>query len=50
MTEQAVKFPGDVAIVKYDPDKITENEIIDVIVKTSYKAEVIKGEKKEAKP
>jgi copper chaperone CopZ len=41
---QEVKFPGDVAIVKYDPDKITEKEIIATIEKAGYKAEVKKDD------
>lgn len=44
---QEVKYPGDMATVKYDPDKISEKEIIDVIVKTGYKAEVMKDELKK---
>lgn len=42
--ENEVKFPGDVAIVKYDPTKITEKEIIATIEKAGYKSEVIKEE------
>lgn len=46
--EKEVKYPGDVAIVKYNPAKITEQEIISIIERTGYKAEVKKeGEKKK---
>lgn len=39
--EHEVKFPGDIATVKYDPDKVSEKEIIAAIEKTGkYKAEV----------
>ena len=37
-----VSYPGDVATIKYDPDKITEEEIIKAIKKTGFKAEVLK--------
>jgi len=36
-----VQYPGNVATVKYDPEKITEQEIIATIEKAGYKAEVI---------
>lgn len=36
-----VKFPGNLAVIKYDPSKISEKEIISVIEKTGYKAEII---------
>ena len=38
-----VKYPGDVAIIKYESSKISEKEIIAVIEKTGYKAVVIKS-------
>lgn len=38
-----VEYPGDVATVKYDASKISEKEIIAVIEKAGYKAEVIKN-------
>lgn len=41
-----VKYPGDMAIIKYDASKISEKEIIAVIEKTGYKAEVIKSKDK----
>lgn len=44
--ENEVKFPGDMAIVKYDPDKIMEKEIIATIEKAGYKAEVVKNVEK----
>ncbi|MBX2933879.1 MAG: cation transporter [Ferruginibacter sp.] len=37
-----VKYPGDVAIIKYDASKISEKEIIAAIEKAGYKAEIIK--------
>jgi len=44
--EYEVKYPGDIATVKYDPDKTNEKEIITAITKAGYKAKVIKdGEK-----
>lgn len=42
-----VKYPGDIAAVKYDASKISEKEIITVIEKTGYKAEVIKSKDKK---
>lgn len=42
-----IKYPGDVATVKYDASKISEKEIITVIEKTGYKAEVIKSKDKK---
>ncbi len=42
-----VKYPGDVATIKYDGSKISEKEIIAVIEKTGYKAEVIKNKDKK---
>lgn len=42
-----VKYPGDIATVKYDASKISEKEIITVIEKTGYKAEVIKSKDKK---
>lgn len=46
--ENEVKFPGDMAIVKYDPAKITEKEIVAIIEKAGYKTEIIKEEIKNA--
>jgi copper chaperone CopZ len=43
-----VKYPGDIATVKYDASKISEKEIIAVIEKTGYKAEVIKTKDKKS--
>lgn len=40
--EEEVKFPGDIAIIKYDSDKTNEKDIIAAIEKTGYMAEVIK--------
>lgn len=36
-----VKFPGDIATVKYDASKISEKEIIAVIENAGYKAEIL---------
>lgn len=40
-----VKYPGDIAVIKYDASKISEKEIITVIEKTGFKAEVQKEKK-----
>lgn len=40
-----VKYPGDIAIIKYEASKISEKEIIAIIEKTGYKAEVQKEKK-----
>ncbi len=40
-----VKYPGDIAIIKYEASKISEKEIIAVIEKAGYKAEVQKEKK-----
>jgi len=40
-----VKYPGDIAIIKYEASKISEKEIIAVIEKTGYKADVQKEKK-----
>lgn len=42
-----VKYPGDIAVVKYDASKIKIEEIIKVIEKAGYKAEVLKEKKTE---
>lgn len=42
-----VKYPGDIATVKYDATKISEKEIIAVIEKAGYTAEVIKSKDKK---
>lgn len=47
--ENEVKYPGDVATIKYDPEKITEKEIIAAIEKAGYKAEVTKNEELKEK-
>lgn len=44
--EKEIKYPDDVAIVKYDLKKISEKEIIATIERTGYKAEVIKEPEK----
>jgi periplasmic mercuric ion binding protein len=45
--DNSVEYPGDVAIVKYNPVKISEAKIIDAIVALGYKAEVISEKKTE---
>ena len=40
-----VKYPGDIAIIKYIPSKISEDQIVKVIEKAGYKAEVQKEKK-----
>jgi len=40
--EEDVQFPGDVAIIKFDPDKVTVGGIIKTIEEAGYKAEVLK--------
>jgi copper chaperone CopZ len=42
-----VKFPGDIATVKYDASKISEKEIIAVIENAGYKAETLKDKVKQ---
>lgn len=42
--ENEVKYPGDVAVIKYDPNKITEKEIIATIENAGYKTEVKKDD------
>ena len=44
--ENEVKFPGDVAIVKYDPEKISLEEIIKTIEKAGYKESIAEKQPK----
>lgn len=44
--ENEVKYPGDVAIVKYDPEKISLEEIIKTIEKAGYKASIAEKQSK----
>lgn len=44
-----VKYPGDIAIIKYDASKITVEEIIKVVEKAGYKAAVQKEKKEKNK-
>lgn len=44
-----VKYPGDVAIIKYDPAKIKEDEIIKIIEKAGYKASLAGKQSKKTK-
>ncbi len=40
--KQEVKFPGDIAVITYDPEKTNEKEIIATVEKSgNYRAEVI---------
>ncbi|QEM19257.1 heavy-metal-associated domain-containing protein [Mucilaginibacter sp. P4] len=41
-----VKYPGDIATVKYDASKISEKQIIAVIENAGYKAEILKDKVK----
>jgi len=41
-----VKYPSDIATVKYDASKISEKEIIAVIENAGYKAEILKDKVK----
>lgn len=43
-----VKYPGNVAIIKYDASKTTVSEIIKSIEKTGYKAEVQKDKQRRS--
>ena len=46
--EEEVKFPGDIATIEYDPEKISEKDIIAAIEKTGkYKAKIMTGDIKE---
>lgn len=47
--EQDVEFPGDVAIVTFDPKKLAEKQIIRAIEDAGYKAEVLKSQKGKSK-
>lgn len=41
--DNSVEYPGDIAIVQYNPEKISPKEIIDIIQeKTNYLAEIYK--------
>jgi periplasmic mercuric ion binding protein len=41
--ENDVKYPGDIAIIKYDSTKITIDELVKVIENKGYIAEIFKG-------
>lgn len=47
--EDEVKYPGDVAVIKYDASKTSEAEILKTIEKTGFKAEVVKDDAKPTK-
>ncbi|HEY1010056.1 MAG TPA: heavy metal-associated domain-containing protein [Daejeonella sp.] len=40
--EETVEYPGDIAVVKYDPEKTSPEQIIKVIEKAGYKAVTVK--------
>ncbi len=40
--EESVEYPGDLAIITFDPDKTNTEAIIKVIRKIGYKVEIIK--------
>lgn len=45
--DNSVEYPGDIAVIQYDPEKLKVDEIIAIIEeKTSYKAEVCKEKSK----
>jgi len=44
--ENEVKYPGDLAIVKYDPKKISLEEIIKTIKKAGFQASIVEKESK----
>jgi len=45
--DNSVAYPGDIAVIQYDPEKVKADEIITIIEeKTSYKAEVQKEKPK----
>jgi mercuric ion binding protein len=43
--DNQVEYPGDLAIVTYNPDKITVQKIIETVVTAGYRAEVVKDRK-----
>lgn len=46
--DNSVKYPGDIASVKYNPDKITPKELVATIEDgTSYKAELVETKEKK---
>ena len=45
--EEEVKYPGDIAVIKFDSEKTNAKAIIKVIEETGYKAEVLKDDKKK---
>lgn len=46
--DNSVKYPGDIASVKYDSDKITPKELVATIEQeTSYKAELVETKEKK---
>lgn len=45
--ENEVKYPGDIATIKYNPNKITVAEIIKTIETTGYKAQEMKEDEKK---
>jgi len=44
---EEVKYPGDIAVIKFDSEKTNAEAIIEVIEKIGYKAELVKDEEKE---
>ena len=48
--EEDVEFPGDIAVVKFDPRRLDEKKIIKTIEGAGYKAQVMKtGDQKSKK-
>ena len=48
--EEEVKYPGDIAVIKFDSEKTNAKAIIKVIEDTGYKAELMKDEKTKDQP
>ncbi|MCB0593061.1 MAG: heavy-metal-associated domain-containing protein [Lewinellaceae bacterium] len=49
VVSEDVEFPGDVAVVTYEPKKVKEKAIIAAIEGAGYKAKVLKEEKPDKK-
>lgn len=44
--ENEMKYPGNVAVIKYDPAKVSQAEIVSLIQKAGYKAEIVADDTK----
>lgn len=47
--DEDVEYPGDVAIVKFDPKRLNEKKIIQAIEGAGYKAQVLKSKPNKGK-